>query len=286
MLEEIAGLGFERVELSHGVPYSLWPGVLQAVAEKTVKVASLHNFCPLPPDVTKADPNCYEFTGSRSARTSALRYTEATIHNAANLGARLVVVHLGSTGQKPLTRVLEKELASGGLGSRRFVKTKLAALREHERRWALLRPLLEEALDRLVPVARKHGVRLGFEIRERIEEIPLEEEFDCLLDRYGDTVGYWHDFGHAARKAALDWIDHTAQLRRMAPRLLGCHVHDFDYPDHDHRLPGAGMLDFSQLWRAMAVARDPLYVFELSPRTSAEDVKGLHSWWKQNGPGA
>ena len=48
MLKEMAGLGFEYVELSHGIRITLVPGILKAVEEGIVKVASCNNFCPLP----------------------------------------------------------------------------------------------------------------------------------------------------------------------------------------------------------------------------------------------
>ena len=38
MLSEMAGLGFDRVELSHGIRITLVPGILRAVEEGLVKV--------------------------------------------------------------------------------------------------------------------------------------------------------------------------------------------------------------------------------------------------------
>lgn len=59
MLQEMADLGFEWVELSHGIKIVLVPGILKAVAEGVVKIASVHNFCPLPTGVMHAAPNHY-----------------------------------------------------------------------------------------------------------------------------------------------------------------------------------------------------------------------------------
>ena len=54
MLREMADLGFQYVELSHGVRLSLVPGILRALDEGFIKVASVHNFCPLPVGVMGA----------------------------------------------------------------------------------------------------------------------------------------------------------------------------------------------------------------------------------------
>ncbi|MGK0177196.1 MAG: hypothetical protein ACI91V_001073, partial [Lentimonas sp.] len=48
MIDEMVGLGFKRIELSHGIRVSLVPGILKAIDEKLVEVSSVHNFCPLP----------------------------------------------------------------------------------------------------------------------------------------------------------------------------------------------------------------------------------------------
>jgi hypothetical protein len=60
MLAEMAALGFEYVELSHGVRITLVPGILKAVEAGVVKVSSTHNFCPLPTGVVQAAPNLFE----------------------------------------------------------------------------------------------------------------------------------------------------------------------------------------------------------------------------------
>eukprot|EP01035_Chromulina_nebulosa_P037749 gene37748-50959_t len=44
----MAALGYEYVELSHGIRITLVPGILRGVEEGIVKVSSTHNFCPLP----------------------------------------------------------------------------------------------------------------------------------------------------------------------------------------------------------------------------------------------
>jgi sugar phosphate isomerase/epimerase len=104
MLRELAGFGFDRVELGHGIRFSLWPEMIRELEKKEIQVTSLHNFCPLPVGFTKANPNCYEFSDpSKRRRDRAGKLTRETISHAADLGASAVVLHLGSTGQKPVT---------------------------------------------------------------------------------------------------------------------------------------------------------------------------------------
>lgn len=285
MLEECAELGFGYVELGHGVNYSLLPGVRDAVANGTVKVSSVHNFFPLPVGISGASPNCYEFTDPDTFRSNkAERLTMETIDYAAELGAGAIVLHLGSTGQPRISRRLVALMRRGKIHSREYVRIKHEAVARHEAamaagRWARLC----EILQRLCEHARKAGVRLGLECRETIEEVPSDDYWEKLLAEVpADAAGYWHDFGHAMRKDALGFTDAREQFRRLAPRLLGCHVQDFQYPERDHRVPGEGVIDFSHYWPHLQSV--PICVLELSPRAPAEKVSGCLKWWNQNGP--
>jgi len=51
MVEEILSLGFESLELSHGIRSSQLEGVLQARERHKFSVSSVHNFLPMPVEV-------------------------------------------------------------------------------------------------------------------------------------------------------------------------------------------------------------------------------------------
>ena len=70
MVEEIVGLGFKRIELSHGIRISLVPGILKAVEAGLVQISSVHNFCPLPNHVQHAAPNLYQPSALDSRATA------------------------------------------------------------------------------------------------------------------------------------------------------------------------------------------------------------------------
>ena len=84
-------------------------------------------------------------------------------------------------------------------------------------------------------------------------------------------VGYWHDTGHADIKQTMGVLDQRAFLEKMAPRLIGFHLHDVDAEGYDHQGVGTGRIDFkmvSSFWRP-----EHLLVLELSPRIAVEDVR-------------
>ena len=129
-----------------------------------------------------------------------------------------------------------------------------------------------EMLRRLIEPAATRGIKLGVENREALEEIPLDADFSLLFREFPtETVGYWHDTGHAQIKENLGFINHAIQLETHAGRLLGLHVHDVEYPGKDHRRPGSGMIDFAAL--QPMIKPEHMKVFEFSPSLSTEDAR-------------
>src|SRR5215813_13358735 len=127
MLREIKPtLGFDSIELGHGIRLSLMPGIQKMFDAGEVRFTSLHNFCPLPVEVMVASPNCYEFSAvSPEERDRAVRQTFQTIDFAQRLGAPFVVLHLGQVKMRPVTDRLIKMTKSGNHLSRGYVRAKL-----------------------------------------------------------------------------------------------------------------------------------------------------------------
>jgi len=281
MLMEIAELGFLAAELSHGVRYSLIPGILKAVEGGVLRISSVHNFCPVPLGVSRPSPNCYLFSDPHpEMRRVAVRHTLETLEFAARVHAPAVVLHLGHGGPDGITPRLERAYHAGKLYARSSTRLKVAAVAQRRRDFPQIYGRVRECLDALVPAATQRGIRLGFEIREDYAEFPDEIEMDRLLDDYGPAVaGYWHDFGHAARKEFLGWHDHAATFARRVQqgRLLGCHIHDCAPPDHDHRAVGDGEIDFPGL--VPLISPEAIRVLELSPRVGRDDVIKSKATW-------
>jgi sugar phosphate isomerase/epimerase len=274
MLREIRALGFEYAELSHGIRISLLPGIIEGVEAGEIKISTLHNFCPLPMGVNHAAPNIFKFSSDdRREREQAWRSSVKTIETAARVKAPAVVLHMGSIEMKDYTERLLEMVQKGQKDTPKY-----AALREDVmEKWEdKKQPFVErssEMLTRLSAVAEQHGIKLGIENRQALEEIPLDEDMQMLLLEFNrPTVGYWHDCGHAQIKQNLGFIDHRMHLETMAPRLLGLHVHDVIFPGRDHAAPGTGCVDFAAL--KPMIKPEHIKVFEFSPRLSTEDAAG------------
>ena len=275
----MADLGFEQVELSHGVRIVLVPGILKAVEEGVIKVGSTHNFCPLPIGVVQAAPNLFEPSATdHKEHEQWVRHTKRSIDFAAQVRARVVVCHLGSVSffwsspERKLKRYLRDKPGAGRDGDPKYAALVGKALEKLRKRmkpfWAQTRASVLEVFD----YAAVKGVKLGFENREKFEELPLDADYADFVAGLpeGSPVGYWHDTGHADIKQTMGLLDHRVHLTKNAPRLIGFHLHDVSASGQDHQPIGSGQIDFkmvSEFWRP-----GQELVLELSPRVKPEDV--------------
>jgi sugar phosphate isomerase/epimerase len=273
MLREISELGFEYAELSHGIRISLVPGILEAVDQGDIRISSLHNFCPLPMGVTRAAPNLYEFSAENSEdRDLAVKYTQRTLEFATRVKASAVVLHLGSIEMKDYTTKLAGLLEHAGQGQKKIQSLRQDALKAREGKKEKFFSRTKETLRKLVPEAASRGLKLGFENRQALEELPLEGDFEEFLREFdGPAAGYWHDTGHAQIKEHLGVFEHARFLQTLAPRLAGFHIHDVLFPIRDHAAPGTGTIDFAAL--KPFVQPRHIKVFELGPSVPAEAVR-------------
>jgi sugar phosphate isomerase/epimerase len=279
MLREIADHGFAWVELSHGIRITLVPGILRALEEGVVKVASCHNFCPLPTGVTHAAPNLYmPSSADDRERDMWLRHSKRTIDFARQVGAPKVVMHLGAVEFfwfDPTRRVeayLEAHAGADLAGDARYGKILARALARLKRRMPPYWANTKEGLAGLLPYAGLQGVKLGFENRERFDELPLDADHPALIAEMARPAacGYWHDVGHAQIKQHMGLLNHREHLEKNAPHAIGFHLHDVSPDGRDHQPIGSGTIDFgmvSSFWQA-----EHTLVIELNPRLTVEEM--------------
>jgi sugar phosphate isomerase/epimerase len=278
MLKEMAELGFEWVELSHGIRIMLVPGVLRAIEEGIIKVASCHNFCPLPTGVQHAAPNLYMPTARDSREIDQWqRHSKRTMDFAQQVGAKKVVMHLGRVDffwfnpAKKIERYLDEHPNAGRENDAAYQKILTAGLAKMNERKGEFMDRIRAGLAGLFPYALEKGVQLGLENREAFDELPLDADFvDLLAGMKEAPVGYWHDTGHAQLKENMGILAHQQHLEQNAARAIGFHLHDVSAEGHDHQSVGSGRIDFemvSQFWRP-----EHTLVLEFSPRLTREDV--------------
>ena len=281
MLREIKALGFDAVELGHGVRRSLVPGIQEAFAAGEIRITSLHNFCPLPVEIMKASPDCYKFSAADpKERERAIKQTFQTIDFAHSLGAPFVVLHCGKVEMNSITDELIVLAQRGGLFSREYVRKKIRAVQQREAAAPPCLARVKDALAQIAEYATKKGVRLGVEGRRGYEEIPSERELPQLLSELNSPqLAYWHDMGHLQIKDNLGFVNHEEFLRSIGMTAIGCHVQDCIWPAQDHQPPFSGMIEIEKL--IPLLSPNCLFVWEMSPRKTADEIRRSVTLWKE-----
>jgi sugar phosphate isomerase/epimerase len=281
LVQEILDLGFDTLELGHGLSVSQLQGIRQAYARGNFRVLSIHNFCPMPIEVLVDNPDCYEFSSYRpQERARALHLTQRSMATAREFGARFLVLHLGRI--LPFRGMTDELLASmerHEVASSRYAALKLKAVQKREKGARVYLERVTQILEQLLEEASKTGLILAVENRSDFEAIPTERELLALLKRFDSPhLRYWHDFGHAQMRENLGLLDHSQWLAEIAPYAVGAHLQDAAWPDKDHLVPFAGEIPFDRLVPLLPSSLP--YVLELSSRSQPEAIRSAVERWK------
>jgi sugar phosphate isomerase/epimerase len=274
LLDEHERLGFRRLEAyALHTPESL-NNLGREARERNFEITSLHAPCPIAVDERGNRARWGDWLASTNStdRTFAVDTVKRTIDAATELGARGIVIHLGTTSLSWMrVRAVGDIITREGRNSEAHLKLVAQVRQERE---ANKGPHLEAGLKSIQALG-EHAlgtpVRLGVEVRDNFQEIPsLDEVGEILSACDGLPVGYWHDAGHGAKLEYYGFVEHEEYLRRYADRMVGMHVHDTQ-GTRDHRAPGQGGTDFSML--AKYVRPDTILTLELHADVLAEHIE-------------
>jgi len=272
------------VELDYRISPAVFGRMRSRLKKSRLNVISVHNYFPVPPDSPTPAGGGDVFSLAscdRGQRNRAIKWTQETIRRAGGLGASAVVLHCGYVEMEPELPRLYRLLAAGGIGSPPLRALLADKLKERDARRAKHLDCLVDSLEKLAPVAEKHGIYLGLENRYHYHELPTLADFETIFDRLPEApLGYWHDTGHAhaaeqlGLAAAADWLQHYHH------RLIGIHLHDA-VGLQDHLPPGSGEVNFAAV--EPYLSSDTLQIIELKPGTAwpavARGIETIRRLW-------
>lgn len=283
LLAELNELGFNEVQLDCQLTEKLLEQMIPQL-KVGMKVVSIHNFCPLPPNVPQKDANADLFLLSspfKDEREEAVKHTLKTIELAVDLeelGAwaeghqPVVVLHLGYVDVKDESKKLFDLYEYGEREFEAFAKivTEICDKRE------LNQPKYQDAvmfsLDELNERAFQLGVLLALENRPRYRQIPDFYELEFFFSEFkGGNLRYWHDVAHAAVQEAVGLRKQGELLKAYSEHLIGVELHDVKELE-EYLAPGTGELDFKEI--LPHVPGDAIKVMELKEATDEEIAEG------------
>ncbi len=284
LIEEILALGFGAVELGYDLRAELIPGVKKMVEAHAVRVDSVHNFCPVPVGAPRPHPELYTPAATdRREREYAVVHISRTLRFAAEVGAKVVVLHSGNVDLPRFSFDLLRLAARGEQFGEVYEALKLKAQVARDKKAPRQLDYLRASLQQLLPVVRETGVRLALENLPTWESIPSELEAEQLMKQFhADGISLWWDIGHAQVRENLGFINAARWLRRLTPYIAGMHIHDVAAPGQDHLMPPRGQIDFPAL--ADFAGKDMVRVLEPAPDTEADHILAaiahLRTAWK------
>jgi sugar phosphate isomerase/epimerase len=249
--------GFTHIEADS----SRSPQMLDELIKSSIPILSIHSPCPARLS-SKGIPSSSLSLSSLDEieRKEAISLAKETIDLASKVGAKAIVLHMGEvpvdpSGLSPSGQSLEldkklKQLYRQGLSkSQEYSQTKEQLISQRASRASRYFESAEKSLEELSRYARQRGIMLGLETRFYFHEIPSLDEMTKLLGGTDkDSVGYWHDMGHAEVNQRLGFARHEEWLSRFKNRMIGIHLHDI-LGITDHYCPGRGDVDWSLIAR-------------------------------------
>jgi sugar phosphate isomerase/epimerase len=262
-------LGVTKIELNHQVDSRM----LSSVNWDHYQLSSIHEPCPA--DVSTKDLVNRDWVISSTDEDCRKQGVQAVINSiqlAAKRGAPVVVVHCGNvtadTGFESKLRGLFKK---GETQSADYQKYKLEITQARSAKSVPRLKAVKRSLVELLEIAATHRIKLGLENRYHYMDIPLIDEMEGLLELAGPSqLGFIYDVGHAQALDRLGFIAHEEWLKRYAPRMFGCHLHDV-IGLTDHLAPGLGEIDFRMIASYLPV--DAFRTLELLPGNTLAQVK-------------
>lgn len=276
MLAGIKALGIESIEIGYNFTSSRLSEITPLFADFGMNVISVHNFCPLPPQniFHRFFTNYYYLSSpDENERKCAVKYTKHTIDTAANLNAKIVVIHAGTIGiDTKGIKALINLYNLGKINSEEAISLRKEILQLREAKKQSFLKATMKSLTEITEHASKRGIKIGLENRYYPNEIPNNEELAFFLkELYSKGLVYWHDTGHAQAQERLGIIQKNSLPDSLGSYLFGFHLHGIN-GIKDHISPLSGDFDFSQV-SAYLVRADLLKVIEAHQPTSSNELK-------------
>lgn len=276
LIDELEKTGIPGIELEYRITTAAFHQIKKRLKTNSFKVLSLHNYCPYPEilPIENASGDAFRLSSvDEEERKQAIKYSLRTIQNAAELGVKAVVFHLGQVGVEREAdrwfslfedrKIQEKE-------GQEFFQRKL---RERDQAKQPYIDALLYSLDQLNRDADKLNILIGAETRYHWDQLPNYDEIRLILDQFkGGKIGYWHDVGHAQACETFGLCKHEEFLKAYSRQMIGIHLHDAQNIGYnDHFAPGSGLIDFDMIKRYLP--DHAIRIIEAHPKVTVDELE-------------
>lgn len=280
MIEEIASLGFRRVELNYNVNREMLATIEPMIERGQIGISSVHNTFPHVPDPDYGTDSVLLGFEDKERRERAIELLVQSAEYAHRYGAQAVVVH---PGEVPFSYDISGELEQ-------LYENPGKDTDEYRRKWAELMERrqahsadhvnricesLEEVCDRAA--AKGYHVAFGVETRSKPQQIPTLQEAKTIIERLkGAPVYLWYDIGHGMMMDRLGVYDNIREAAELQDSIIGVHIHEtIGLADHWCPYVHSKDMQFFDHFLPM-IEKAKVKVYELKSACSPEDIHESH----------
>ncbi len=285
LIEEISNLGFQSLELGASLSESIIDDLIKTGRRNSLKITSVHNFCPVPREYDARGflPDTFSLSSpDEPERKKAVDLTLNSMELAKRVHARALIIHAGRVEIPSRTKDLIKMYKQGEKDKPAYKKllSDIKAAREQKKSPYI--SAIKRSLAQLIKRAGALDLMLCVENRYYWREIPSITEIGEFIEEFSGSknFGYWHDVGHAQVNENLGLEKHSAFLEKYHQHMVGMHIHDID-GSQDHLAPGTGVFDFTLL--KPYLKKNTIKVLEIHQPATAAQVKAAVSYLNEMG---
>ncbi|OWA36821.1 xylose isomerase [Saccharibacillus sp. O16] len=280
MIEDIASLGFRRVELNYNVTQEMLQEIEPMIERGEIGVSSVHNTFPHTPDPDYGTDSVLLGFEDEAKRRRAVDLLVRSAEYAHRYGAEAVVVH---PGEVPIdhadVKVLEQLYQEKGRESDAYRTAWSAFLERREREAGGYLKRIIDSLEEVCEQAASKGlnVRFGIETRSRPNQMPTLAEAKTVIEALkGAPVGIWYDTGHAIMMDRLGLYDSVQEMTGLMDHIVGVHIHEtIGLSDHWCPYVHSGDEQFYDAYLPM-IERAGVRVYELKAACLPEEIEASH----------
>lgn len=281
MVQEIADLGFRRVELNYNVTEDMLATIEPMIERGEIGISSVHNTFPHVPDPDYGTDSVLLGFEDEEKRKRAIDLLVGSAEYAHRYGAEAVVVHPGEVPFEPdISKELSRLYHDEGKDSLAY-RSKWEELME--RREALAAGYVQKIIASLDEVCNKAiskgiKVRFGIETRSRPQQIPTLAEAKTIIQALrGAPVGIWYDTGHAIMMDRLGLYDSVGEMDGLMDDIVGVHIHEtLGLSDHWCPYVHSKDMNFYDAYLPM-IRRAQVKVYELKAACKPEEIHESHA---------
>lgn len=281
MVQEIADLGFRRVELNYNVTKDMLATIEPMIERGEIGISSVHNTFPHVPDPDYGTDSVLLGFEDEEKRKRAIELLVGSAEYAHRYGAEAVVVHPGEVPFEPdISKELSRLYHDEGRDSPAY-RSKWEELME--RREELAAGYVQKIIASLDEVCNKAiskgiQVRFGIETRSRPQQIPTLAEAKTIIQALrGAPVGIWYDTGHAIMMDRLGLYDSVGEMDGLMDDIVGVHIHEtLGLSDHWCPYVHSKDMNFYDAYLPM-IRRAQVKVYELKAACAPEEIHESHA---------